>query len=104
MVKTGLALSILQLVALSLPAFAIILQLIGESDIPYANEAVPVVAASFAAITGSGAVITGTMVLQDHTLAMQASLLRVTVGLVGLIAGVILVSLRTRREQQSLAD
>lgn len=61
-------------------------------------------AASFAAITGSGAVITDTMFLQDHTLAMQASLLLVTIGLIGLIAGVVLVSLRTRREQQSLAE
>lgn len=104
MVETELALGLLQLVALALPAFAILLQLIVQSNFPYANEAVPAVAASFAAITGSGITIITAMLLQPYTLAMRASLLLVDVGLIGLVVGVALISLRTRREQRSLAD
>lgn len=43
MVQTSLALGVLQLVALALPAYAILIQLMVESDIPYANQALSVV-------------------------------------------------------------
>lgn len=102
--ETELALGVLQLVALSLPAFAILLELMVESNFPYANRAVPVVAGSFAALVAGGIVIVSGILLQPHTFLMRASLLLIDVGLVGMVAGIALIAHRTRREQRRAAD
>lgn len=57
MPNDGLAIGVLQLVALSLPAFAILMQIVVESEFPYANEAVPAVALSFGFIVAGGVVV-----------------------------------------------
>jgi len=104
MVQTELALSVLQLVALSLPAFAILLELMVESKYAYANRSVLAVALSFAMIVLAGVIVLTALLLTPLDLLMTVALLVIDVGLVGMLAGIYLIGLRTRQAQERLAE
>lgn len=104
MVDRALALNVLQLVALSLPAFAILLQIIVESDFAYVNEAVPVIVTGFGAFLLAGFVILVSLLFSPLSLAMRAALVILSAGMLILIAGIALIGLRTRRAQKVASE
>lgn len=104
MVKIGLAVSVLQLVALSLPAFAILFQIIVQSEFAYANRAVSVVAASFGLIVAGGTIVLTALLLAPLDPLMQIALVAIDLGLVGMLTAIYLIGFRTRKAQISAAD
>lgn len=58
-----MAIGVLQLVALALPAFAILLQLVVESEKSYTKYAIPVTTAGFLLFIVGGIIVLGQLVL-----------------------------------------
>lgn len=87
MVKRQLAFSVLQLVALSLPAFAILLQMVVESGIAYTHWAVPITTAGVGLFLLAGAIALGDLLLATtsaiNKLALSILLLGILCSLVG---------------------
>jgi len=104
MVDRQLAFSILQLVALSLPAFAILLQMVVESDFPYTKHAVVVTTASMGLFLIAGIVILVGRLLTTPSTVAQISLGALILGMVGLVLGSGLIGLQTERAQQQHSD
>lgn len=104
MVQTDLAISVLQLVGLSLPAYAILLELMVESEYAYANLAVPVVALSFGLVVSGGTVVLTAFLLSPRSLLMQIALVFIDVGLLGMLVAIYLIGFRTKRAQERIAE
>lgn len=100
MVQTDLALGLLQLVALSLPAFAILLQMVVESDFPYTKEAVPITTLGFGFFLIAGLIIVIVFLLSIGNWALQLVLVIIGTGLLSLLVGVMLMGLQTHRAQE----
>ena len=64
MVNRHLVFSVLQLVALSLPAFAILLQMVVESEMAYTHWAVPITTAGVGMFLLAGVVFLDKLLLQ----------------------------------------
>lgn len=104
MVERQVAFSILQLVALSLPAFAILLQMVIESDFAYTREAVPITTASMGLFIVGGLIILAHLMLSAASFVAQLALGIVGLGMVGLILGIVLIGLQTQKEQEKISD
>jgi hypothetical protein len=105
MVDRQLAFTILQLVALSLPAFAILLQMVIESTFPYTKYAVPITTTSMSLFLLAGAVVLGERFLAAAgSPVTQIALGTLILGIVGLFLGVGIIGLQTMRAQQRQSD
>lgn len=104
MVKTDLALGLLQLVALSLPAFAILLQMVVESDFPYTKEAVPITTAGFSFFLLAGLVILADFLVSTGNVGLQVVLGIIGLGLTSMLMGMILIGLQTQHAQEEAED
>lgn len=104
MVERQLAFGILQLVALSLPAFAIILQMVVESNFPYTKHAVAITTASMGLFLVAGIVILADRLFTTTSTVAQMALGALILGMVGLIFGSSLIGLQTERAQQQHND
>lgn len=104
MVDRQLAFSVLQLVALSLPAFAILLQMVVESDFPYTKEAVPITTMSFGLFITGGLIILGDFIISTASVVVQLALGIVGLGMVGMLLGAGLIGLQTEQAQQQEFD
>lgn len=98
MVEADLALGALQLVALAFPAYTILIQLMVQSELPYANEVVTAISGSFGLLVLGGIIVLTTLVFSSLSLIMQAAVVNIDLGLLGMIAG---IGLRTERAQES---
>ncbi len=101
MVERNLAFSILQLVALSLPAFAILLQMVVESDFPYTNQAVPVTNASFGLFLLAGLIVLGEFIVTTASVLAQIALGVLLLGMAGMLVGAGLIGVQTSHAQQA---
>lgn len=101
MADRQVAFSILQLVALSLPAFAILLQMVVESDFPYTKEAVPVTTASFGLFIVAGLVVMGDLVLTTNSFVAKVALGIAGLGMAGMLVGAALIGVQTERAQRA---
>ena len=104
MVERQLAFSILQLVALSLPAFAILLQMVVESNFPYTGHAVLLTTASMGLFLIAGAVVLGERFFATTSPVTQMALGTLVLGILGLLLGSGLIGLQTHRAQQRHAN
>lgn len=104
MVDRQLAFSVLQLVALSLPAFAILLQLVVESGMAYTHWAVPITTAGMGLFLLAGAIMLGQLLFATLSLASMIALGLLLVGMLTLIIGGGLLGFQTQRKQQRLQD
>lgn len=104
MVDRQLAFSILQLVALSLPAFAILLQMVVESNFPYTKNAVVITTASMNLFLIAGIVILVGRLITTPSTSAQIALGALILGMVGLLFGNSLIGLQTERAQQHYSD
>lgn len=104
MVNADVALGLLQLVALSLPAFAILLELMVESDFPYANWSVAVISAGFILFVAAGMIVVTSFVFERFSRPLTVAFAVVDVGLLALAVGIGLIAVRTRRAQQQGYD
>jgi len=104
MVQNQLAFGILQLVALSLPAFAILLQMVVESDFPYTKAAVPITTASLGLFLVAGLIILGEMVVVTGSPIVRVALGILGAGMVGMLIGVSLIGVQTQEAQQEVDD
>lgn len=100
MVNDRLAFSILQLVALSLPAFAILLQMVVESEFPYTKEAVPITTGSLGLFIVAGLIVVGDLVFTSASVVAQLTLGILGLGMVGMLFGAGLLGLQTEEAQQ----
>ncbi|RBI60606.1 hypothetical protein DMJ13_16565 [halophilic archaeon] len=104
MVDRQLAFSILQLVALSLPAFAILLQMVVESNIPYTHWAVPITTAGLALFLIGGALILGELMLATASTTATIALGALLLGILSMLIGASLIGLQTGEKQRHLKD
>jgi len=104
MVERDLALGVLQLVALSLPAFAILLEIVVESDFPFTKEAVPITTAGFAFFLLAGIIDITALVTASPSPVLQLSLGLVGLGLVSLLAGAALFGTQIEEAQEEEAE
>ena len=99
MVDRQLAFSILQLVALSLPAFAILLQIVVEGDIPYTHWAVPATTVGFGLFLLAGGIILAQLVLATSSTVLLLTVGLLICGILSLLIGAIAIGLQTGRVQ-----
>ena len=93
MVERQIAFSALQLVALSLPAFAILLQMVVESGFAYTKEAVPITTASLGLFIVAGLIILGDFVFSTASVVAQVALGILGLGIIGMLVGATLIRL-----------
>lgn len=99
MVEERLAVGVLQLVALALPAFAILLQLVVESDMSYTKYAVPVTTAGFLLFLVGGIVVLGQLVVMTTSTIFAFALGTVGLGMVCMLLGAATIAVQTREKQ-----
>ena len=99
MVEQDLAVGVLQLVALALPAFAILLQLVVESELSYTHYAVPVTTAGLILFLVGGIVILGQLVVLTASPLFAVALGVLALGMGCMIVGVGTIGLQTRADQ-----
>ena len=104
MVDRQLAFTILQLVALSLPAFAILLQMTVESEMPYTHWAVPITTAGMGLFLISGAIVVVELILATTTITATIALGFSLLGILGMLIGSSLIGLQTGEKQRRLQD
>ncbi|GAA0674100.1 hypothetical protein ACFQDG_08850 [Natronoarchaeum mannanilyticum] len=104
MVDRQLAFSILQLVALSLPAFAILLQMVVESEMAYTHWAVPITTAGLGLFLIGGAVVLGHLMLATATITTTIALGFILLGMLSMLIGASLIGLQTGAKQRRLQD
>jgi hypothetical protein len=104
MVERDLALGVLQLVALSLPAFAILLEIVVESDFPLTKEAVPLTTAGFGLFLTAGIVDLAALVITTDSLVLQVWLGLVGLGLVSLLVGTGIIGSQIEAAQEQDVD
>lgn len=102
MVDRELSFSLIQLVALSLPAFAILLQIVVESDHPYTHLAVPVTTAGMGLFLGAGVLILAELLLTTASFVATVAIGVIVLGIVSLIVGGGLIGVQTRTRQRQL--
>ena len=99
MVEQQLAVGVLQLVALALPAFAILLQLVVEADMSYTKYAIPVTTAGFLLFIGGGIIVLGQLVFITTSTIFALALALLGVGMVCMFLGATTIGLQTRKKQ-----
>lgn len=99
MVEQQLAIGVLQLVALALPAFAILLQLVVESEKSYTKYAIPVTTAGFLLFIVGGIIVLGQLVLITTSTIFALALGLLGLGMVCMLLGTTTISLQTRKNQ-----
>lgn len=99
MVKQQLAMGVLQLVALALPAFAILLQLVVESDMSYTKYSVPMTAAGFLLFLVGGIIVLGQLALLTTSVIFAFALGILGLGMVCMLLGAATIALQTREKQ-----
>jgi len=104
MVDRQLAFSILQLVALSLPAFAILLQMVIESEMPYTHWAVPITTGGLGLFLIGGAIVIGQLMFTQITTTTTIALGFLLLGLLSLLIGASLIGVQTGMKQRRLRD
>ena len=104
MVERQLAFSILQLVALSLPAFAILLQIVVSAEMPYTHYAVPLTTAGLGMFIIAGGITLGELLLTTESLATTVSISLLLLGMVCLLFGASIIGLQTGRQQRFVRD
>ena len=104
MVDRQLAFSILQLVALSLPAFAVLLQMVVESEMPYTHWAVPITTAGLGLFLTGGSLVVGALMLTTTTTIATLALGFILLGILSMLIGASLIGLQTGMEQRRLRD
>lgn len=104
MVDRELAFSVLQLVALSLPAFAILLQMVVQSDMAYTDWAVPLTTAGLGLFLVSGAVFLVELLLATTSLITAFALSSLLLGILCLLLGGSLIGRQTGKKQRRLRD
>lgn len=102
MVDRSLAFSILQLVALSLPAFAILLQMVVESEFAYTEHAVPITTASLGLFILAGLIILADLLVTTQSVVARIALGVLVVGMTGMLLGAGLIGLQTREAQEDI--
>lgn len=102
MVNTQLAFSVLQLVALALPAFAILLQMVVESEIAYTYSAVPITTAGMGLFLIAGAIILGELLLTTPSAIAQFALGIILLGILTMLVGASLIGYQTEKKQRRL--
>lgn len=94
-----LAIGVLQLVALALPAFAILLQLVVESDMSYTNYAIPVTTGGFLLFLVGGIIVLGQLVVMTTSTIFATALGILGIGMVCMLFGAATIGLQTRKKQ-----
>lgn len=103
MAEQGLAMGVLQLVALALPAFAILLQLIVEAEMSYTHYAVPVTTAGLILFLVGGTIILARFALRSTSTIVSVALGIIGLGMVCTLAAALAIGLQTQKKQfQSL--
>ncbi|WP_435181444.1 hypothetical protein [Halorussus sp. AFM4] len=102
MVNTQLAFSVLQLVALALPAFAILLQMVVESEIAYTHLAVPITTAGMGLFLVAGAIILGELLLTTPSAIAQFALGIILLGILTMLVGACLIGYQTEKKQRRI--
>ena len=104
MVERQLAFTFLQLVALSLPAFAILLQIMVEAEMAYTYWAVPITTAGMGLFLIGGAIVVVDLMLATTTTTAAVALGFALLGMFSLLIGVSLIGLQTGAKQRRLRD
>lgn len=104
MVERQLEFNILQLVALSLPAFAILLQIVVESEMAYTYWAVPLTTGGLVMFLIGGAIIVGEFMFTTTPLTATVALGAILFGMCSLLIGASLIGLQTKTKQHRLRD
>ncbi|UPV72814.1 hypothetical protein M0R89_09655 [Halorussus limi] len=104
MVERQLVFTFLQLVALSLPAFAILLQIMVESEMPYTYWAVPITTAGMGLFLIGGAIVVVELMFATATTTATVALGFALLGIFSMLIGVSLIGLQTGAEQRRLRD
>ncbi|MFC4451908.1 hypothetical protein [Halorussus aquaticus] len=104
MVERQLAFTFLQLVALSLPAFAILLQIMVESEMPYTYWAVPITTAGMGLFLIGGAIVVVELMFATATTTATVALGFALLGIFSMLIGVSLIGFQTGKEQRRLRD
>lgn len=104
MVDRQLSFSILQLVALSLPAFAILLQMMVESEMPYTHRTVPIMTGGLVMFLVGGAVVLAELMFATASLTATVALGIILLGVLCLLVGASLIGLQTGEKQRRLRD
>jgi len=104
MVNEQLAFSVLQLVALSLPAFGILLQMVVESDMAYTKWAVPLTTAGMGLFLVSGGIFLGRLILEATSYLTVLTLALLLLGILFLITGASLIGWQTAEKQHRILN
>lgn len=105
MVERELAMGVLQLVALALPAFAILLQLIVESEMSYTHYAVPVTTTGLGLFLVGGTIVLGELLVLTISIIFAIALGIIGLGMICMLIGASLIGLQTNRKQfRSMGD
>lgn len=104
MVNRQLAFSVLQLVALSLPAFAILLQMVVESEMAYTHWAVPITTAGMGLFLLAGAVFLGELLLAATSTTATLALGLILLGVLTLLFGTSIIGRQTAKKQRNLQN
>lgn len=104
MVDRQLAFSVLQLVALSLPAFAILLQMVVESDMAYTYLAVPITTTGMGLFLLAGVLFVGKLLVATTSAIATLALGGILLGIISLVLGGSLIGLQTAQKQQRIQD
>jgi len=102
MVNRQLAFSVLQLVALSLPAFAILLQIVVESEMAYTKWAVPITTAGMGLFLIAGAIFLGELLLAPTSAIATLAVGILLVGILCLLLGASIIGRQTAQKQRRL--
>lgn len=102
MVNQQLAFSVLQLVALSLPAFAIFLQIVVESDMAYTVYAVPITTAGMGLFLAASGIFLGRLLVTSTSGLTRLALGSLLLGIFCLIIGGTLIGWQTAKKQRRL--
>ena len=90
--------------ALSLPAFAILLQIVVESKMAYTHWTVPITTAGLRLFLIGGAIVLGELMLATTTITATIALGFLLLWLLSLLVGANLVGFQTRVKQRRLRD
>jgi hypothetical protein len=104
MADRELAFSIRQSVALSLPAFAILLQMVVESEMPDTHWAVPITTAGLGLFLVGGSIALVQLMLTSVSTATTIALGFILLGILILLVGASLLGLQTRAQQRRLKE
>lgn len=90
--------------ALSLPAFVILVEVIVESDFPFANMAVPIIVTGFGLFIFRGIIILLRLLVASISWQLRVTVVSLLLGLLAILVGVALLGFRTTKVQESKAS